>query len=187
MPYARDPHEFYKEPVWTVDALLREVSFSRGIYDPACGTGTVLISATSFGLRAEGSDIMDRGAAAKGLSVRTPVDFLKDAIGPTDNIVSNPPYSQAVPFIHRALSLAKFKVAMLLRLPFIASAKRAALFDGTPLAGIYVLTPRPSMPPGDMLAAGEIKAEGGKTDYAWFVWDHRRSGKPTINWLRRVA
>jgi hypothetical protein len=53
-----------------------------------------------------------------------------------------------------------------------------------PLAKIYLLTPRPSMPPGDMIARGE-KPGGGKTDFCWLVFDRTYIGPPTLRWLHR--
>ncbi len=44
---------------------------------------------------------------------------------------------------------------------------------------------RPSMPPGDKLLAGEVKAAGGKMDYCWMIWCIGHKGATTAHWLRR--
>jgi len=54
----------------------------------------------------------------------------------------------------------------------------------TPLARVYLLTPRPSMPPGQVIEAGE-KPEGGKQDFVWLVWRRGYVGPPELRWLHR--
>jgi hypothetical protein len=54
----------------------------------------------------------------------------------------------------------------------------------TPLARVWLMTPRPSMPPGYTIAAGE-KPGGGKVDFCWLVWTKGRVGPPDLRWLRR--
>ena len=41
--------------------------------------------------------------------------------------------------------------------------------------GVWVLTERPSMPPGDQIEElGDLAFERGKIDYVWILWDKRR-------------
>jgi len=98
--------------------------------------------------------------------------------------ITNPPYSLAMEFVEHALTMAD-NVAMLLRLNFLASEKRAGFMRAHP-PDVYVLPNRPSFTPD------------GKTDsieYAWFVWPQgvRRTGgmvrvlAPTAATERRVA
>ena len=54
----------------------------------------------------------------------------------------------------------------------------------TPLSRIYLLSPRPSMPPGHVILAGE-EPGGGKQDFVWLVWDHEHQGLPELHWLCR--
>jgi hypothetical protein len=49
---------------------------------------------------------------------------------------------------------------------------------------VWLLTPRPSMPPGEVIARGE-KPGGGKTDFCWLVFDRTHSGPPELRWLHR--
>jgi hypothetical protein len=53
-----------------------------------------------------------------------------------------------------------------------------------PLRRVWLLTPRPSMPPGHVIAAGETPG-GGKMDFCWLVFEHQLSGIPQIGWLHR--
>lgn len=52
-------------------------------------------------------------------------------------------------------------------------------------SGDWLMTPRPSMPPGHVIARGE-KPGGGKMDFCWLVWDRSyHQGAPELRWLRR--
>jgi hypothetical protein len=49
---------------------------------------------------------------------------------------------------------------------------------------VYLLTPRPSMPPGAWIAAGN-KPGGGTLDFCWLVFSKRHRGEPQLQWLHR--
>lgn len=112
-------------------------------------------------------------------------DALAMTWGVPDLILTNPPYKIALEFVEKALLEASLTedvnvhgriprhekgvpqgvVAMLLRLPWLASQKRAAfLRKNTP--SVYVLSRRPS-----------FTGQGtDATDYAWMVWGPGFSG-----------
>jgi hypothetical protein len=102
------------------------------------------------------------------------------------NITSNPPFDVAEKFVEKALKLAERKVAMFLPANWVQGDKRSRWLAGTPLRRVWFITPRPSMPPGHVLAAGG-KPGNGTTDYAWFVWLRGYDGAPEVRWLRRDA
>lgn len=177
--YDRDDADWYVEPAWSVDALLNAEPFEGRTLDPACGCGTIPKAFEARGLRAFGSDLKDRGFGIVA-------DFLGQEFAlPIDNIVTNPPYKLAETFIRRALKIATDKVAVLVQQQFPFSQGRHALFRECPIARLYFLSNRPSMPPGRALAAGTVTAGGGKTDYLWMVFEHGYKGSPTAHWLRR--
>jgi hypothetical protein len=174
----RDKHDFYVEPAWAVEALLNVEGFQGEVYDPACGTGTIVEVCKKRGLDAWGTDLIARGYVP---CVQT--DFSKpvpdDCHDNVQNIVCNPPFRHAEVFIQNALLRAKFKVAMLLRLSFLEGQKRRALFEKSPLARVWVFSRRVSMPPGGQ----DIPAKGGAVAFCWLVWDHHWRGPPQIGWL----
>jgi hypothetical protein len=172
--WQRADDEWYIEPEWCSERLFAEERFEGGVYDPTCGTGRVVISALKAGLRGYGSDLVYRGWDS------TPQDFLMHR-DMHDNIVCNPPFDQAPQFAQRALKLARRKVAMIFP---TARLNAAHWLDDTPLARVWLLTPRPSMPPGGVILAGE-KPGGGKVDFVWLVWSQGYSGRPEIGWLKR--
>jgi hypothetical protein len=79
------------------------------------------------------------------------------------------------------LKLALGKVAMIWQVPRLNAARWLA---ETPLARVWLLTPRPSMPPGQTITGGR-KPGGGTQDYAWLVWEQGYRGKPELGWMRR--
>lgn len=176
--WAREVNEHYVEPSWTSRRLFEEEKFEGKIYDPCCGFGTIIKSALEGGHVAYGSDLVNRGWD----STRTPHDFLTTPDDERhDNIVCNPPFNIAPDFARKALQIAQRRVAMIFP---TARLNAAHWLKDTPLARVWLMTPRPSMPPGHVITAGE-KVGGGKMDYCWLVWSRGRVGAPDLRWLRR--
>src|SRR6478672_12482769 len=134
--------DWYIEPAACVHTLFDSVHFEGQIHDPACGSGNIPMVARDRGFKASGSDLVHRGFG------RGEIDFLGD---PThrENTVTNPPYLIAEDFVLHAIHVAEHKVAVIVRISFLAGQKRrASLFERHPPAVVLVLSARPSMPPG---------------------------------------
>lgn len=175
--WTRHAEDWYVEPDWVSDRLFAVEPFEGRVVDPACGAGRIVQAARRAGLSADGSDIVRRGS---GFRV---ADFFLSA-RPAPNIVCNPPFRFAMAFVGHALNLAERKVAMLLPAAWVQAETRSHWLARTPLARIWLITPRPSMPPGSLVP--DVKQRGnGTTDYAWLVWHQGYSGLPQIGWLRR--
>jgi hypothetical protein len=185
---ARHPWDWYVEEHWVTQVLIERLSLEPHVryWDPCCGQGHILQVLQSANLMAFGTDKFER----------TPPDFPAwcgehDILGdqhhlleaaPALSIISNPPFSYqdgrmvtglAEAIVRRALTLATHKVMMLLPLKWLASIRRYGLFSDQP-PSVYVLCERPSMPPGDQIAAlGNRAWSRGKVDYMWLVWDKK--------------
>lgn len=191
----RAHNDWYQDGPEAIEALLRAEPFSGTSWDPACGIGTIPKAMLEAGHICIGSDIADRGYGFPALDFLTVLalgDLVQQRTGwlfgfTPANIVSNPPFDRAIliPFIDRALSLATHKVAMLLPLTFLEGQERARWLETTPLACVHVFSWRISMPPGELLAAGKVKAVGGKKAFAWFVFEHGWKGPAQVHLLRR--
>lgn len=185
-PQPRASNDWYVEPAASVEALLRAERFSGASWDPACGRGVIPTVLRAAGLDCFGSDIVDRGFPGGAV-----MDFLFDepegAGNDVDNIISNPPFKLAREFIDKALTIASHKVAMLLPVTFLEGQARARWLATTPLARVHVFSWRISMPPGELLVAGKIKAEGGKKCFAWFCWEHGWQGPAHVKLLIKPA
>jgi hypothetical protein len=80
------------------------------------------------------------------------------------------------------LAIATFKVAMLCPLRRLPAAH---WLQRLPLESVYQLTPRPSMPPGTLIAAGH-RLGGGTQDFVWLVFNKRMTAAvPRLRWLHR--
>jgi hypothetical protein len=166
--------EHYVEPEWVSKRLFEEEKFEGRIYDPACGFGRIVVSALQAGYQAVGSDLVNRGWDS------TPQNFFKHR-SHHDNIVTNPPIDVVLPFTVHALKYARCKVAVIMP---TARLNAARWLEALPLQRIWLLTPRPSMPPGHVITSGG-KVGGGKSDYCWLVFAQGYEGAPEMKWLHR--
>jgi len=181
--YERDPYDFYVEDVPCVVSFFEAGGWFRPIvaHDPCCGNGNIPSVAASLGIEMTGADLINRAAG------RYPVrDFLADEIV-YPNIITNPPYKIAEEIIRHALSHVHpgGLVAALVMEKFLYSQGRQPLFALRECEKVLILSRRPSMPPGKLLAEkGEACRGGGFANYAWVVW---RVGKAapgaSIAWL----
>jgi hypothetical protein len=178
--WAPSEYGFYIEPRWCSERLFRYEEFKGEVVDPSCGTGRVVDAARRSGLRASGSDIVNRRF---DFAVSDFFD-LAEAYPVYDNIASNPPFHRADEYAKLALQVSRRKVALLLPAVWHIAETRSIWLQRSPLRRVWFLTPRPSMPPGAVILAGE-KPSGGTSDFAWYVWEHGYSGTPEMRWLRR--
>lgn len=183
--WERDELDWYREPASSTAGLLSVETFDGPILDPACGGGNIVETCLSVGLAAYGSDIRRRTEAAWFQGER---DFLSCGyVWRTPNIITNPPFYRAKgteSFIRLALQRASRKVAVFTSIKFLAGAGRAnGLFRDHPPSRIWIITPRPSCPPGAHLAAGGV-ASGGTADWIWLVWSEDRAGESVLGWIR---
>lgn len=183
-----EEHGHYVEPEWCSARLFQIESFGAPrarILDPAAGWGKILRAAKTAGYTAIGSDIVDRLDRRELEDVAFQVcDFLKTSpVRSAWSVVCNPPFDHFEAFCRRALTVAIHKVAMLAlhrRLP------AARWLQTLPLETVYLLTPRPSMPPGSYIAAGN-KPCGGSQDFCWLVFNKQMQlgNTPRLRWLHR--
>lgn len=183
-------NQWFVEPTYCTKLLIEAERFDGVTLDPSCGQGNIVQTMIDAGLRAVGMDIVERSPGARWFGGKA--DFLKDAPPRIpDNIVCNPPFFRAKgteAFIRRALEIATRKVAMFTETKFLAGQGRAnGLFAETPPDRIWIVTPRPSCPPGQFLLDGG-KDEDGKSDWCWLVFDKtlpkEARGQTRLMWLR---
>ncbi|MFA5898339.1 MAG: hypothetical protein WC829_04420 [Hyphomicrobium sp.] len=191
--WARHPEDYYIENEWCSERLFAVEQFEGTVVDPACGSGRIVRSARKARDNTPGSRITQVLAYDIVKRCRECHDLTEDFLATdyeTDNIVSNPPFGLCkkpdFAFVRKALATADRKVALLLPLPYLTGGDKGRWLQATPLAKVLVLTPRPSMPPGPVIEAGENPG-GGTEDFAWLIWDKVHKGTPTLGWLDRDA
>jgi hypothetical protein len=172
----------YVEPSWVSRRLFEVENFVPGetIYDPACGWGTILKEANAAGHAIRGSDIIDRKRHGLG-ELFSKHDFLTHCERIRGSVVCNPPFDHVQEFCQRALDMGAGKVAMIC---LIRRLNAAHWLRSMPLESVWLLTPRPSMPPGSWIAKGN-KPGGGTQDFCWLVFRRGYDAEPMIGWLHR--
>jgi hypothetical protein len=180
--FDRVPRNYYREPPWVSARLFECETFPGIVWDCCCGSGTIPESAKGAGLPTFASDLVDRGYGNARL------DFLTESapIALPFSVVANPPHEGESErwFVERALELGAAKIAILFQTTKLHAAWRWLIPQG--LTRVYLLTPRPSIPPGEMIERGE-KAQGGTRDYCWVVFGptHGKTRLPVLSWLHR--
>lgn len=175
--YDRAANDWYIEPKLATERLLDAELFTGPVWDPACGGGNIPAVCRSRGLKALASDLVDRGAPECWFGDFLTVDVLRVT---ANEIITNPPFSLAEQFVHRAISLVQGKVAILARTAFLEGQGRLErLFKPTPPARIWQFASRISMPPG----GSQVEAKNGSTAFCWIVWDPEYRGAPAFGWL----
>jgi hypothetical protein len=187
--FARDAYGHYVEPAWCSSRLFAAESFGAPgalVFDPACGWGRIPQAAKAAGYTPIGSDIVDRRAEPQAFTdfQFSACNFLVEPpVRSAWSVVCNPPFAHVDKFCERALDVAIFKVAMLMPLRRLPAAH---WLQRLPLETVYLLTPRPSMPPASCIAAGN-KPGGDTKDYCWLIFNKRAAigREPWQRWLHR--
>jgi hypothetical protein len=164
--YERKERDLYETPAWVTEALRPHLTDIKSIWEPASGNGAMVRVFEGWGLPS--IDYTD---------IETGFDFLQQPARPIEAIVTNPPYVLAREFIEHALKLMTWDgtrlAAMLLRTDFDHAKTRQHLFSGCPaFAKKLVLTKR-------IKWFAESKGQPS-FNHAWYVWDLRHKGAPTL-------
>ena len=156
-----------------VELLLEVEKFNKNIWECACGEGHISKVLEEAGYEVHSTDLIDRGYGTGG------IDFLKEVREWNGDIITNPPYKYAKEFVEQALRTVKdgAKVAMFLKLTFMETKGRKALFTKHPFKTLYVCSSRLECGKN-----GEFK--GAKAvAYGWYVWEKGFKGVPVIRWI----
>ncbi len=167
-----DGPDFYPTPKWATHALIENEQFSGDIWECACGDGAMSEVLARTGNKIISSDLFDRDYGEHG------VDFITEDRS-VDNIITNPPFHSAEPFVESALRNSKKKFALLLRLAFLEGGGRQRnIFSKNAPSRVWVFSERITFYPKNAVRKGS-----GTTAYAWFVWDKAHCGPTELNWF----
>lgn len=182
-PRGGDGADFFPTPVWAVRRFLEVFAPRRGFWvEPGAGDGAIIRALEPVANHCEGWLAVElRASCVPGLvplvgpgGTAEAADFLTWEPPPgarerVSLVIGNPPYSMAEAFVRRSFELfPDADVAMLLRLPFLASAGRADWLR-TVTPDVYVLPNRPSF---------SANGKTDSTDYAWFSWEAGATDRP---------
>lgn len=173
---ARRKNDFYPTPARLTEILLEHLAIEGAVFEPCVGEGDIANVLRARGLVVWTNDI---DPARPADSHEDAADYrlwsrLRSAQRRPAWVISNPPFSQAMPILARSWGAAEAGVAMLLRLTFLEPAgNRADWLDKTRRQLTHLVIfgqPRPSF------------TGNGKTDSvtaAWMVWQKRSALRQT--------
>lgn len=171
----RESYDYYATDPKALELLLSYENF-KNVLEPACGEGHLSKVFEKHNIKVISSDFIDRNYG----DVQ---DFFQYTKWDGD-IVTNPPYRYALEFVEHALKISSKgkKIAMFLKLQFLESNKRKALFVNNPPARIYVSSNRLHCAKnGDF---EQVKKNGGSAvAYAWFIWLNGYQGETKVKWF----
>jgi hypothetical protein len=175
--FAKEAGLHYVEPEWCAARLFEVERFPGPVWDPFCGWGRIVEAARAAGYATRATDLADRGyAQLDGIQ-----DFLKvDHLDRDVSIVGNPPFVDEI--VQHAIGLDPIKMCLIW--PFARIVAAWPWLAEAPLVHVWMLTPRPAMPPASYLAAGK-KPEGARVEHAWLIFERGHREPAQLGWLRR--
>lgn len=174
----RQSDDYYATDPIAINKLCAVEKFTPTVWECACGGGHLVKALQENGYRVMATDIVDRGCPNMVVW-----DFL-DTKATRLDIITNPPYKYAKEFVKHAIDIVDEgrKVAMFLKLTFLESKSRKALFEKYPPKKIWVFSERVQCAKnGDF----EAYKKSGSTAvaYAWFIWEKGYRGETTVGWI----
>lgn len=173
--HQRPSHDYYATDPSAAEWLLKLETLNKNILEPACGEEHLAKVLTAHGHNVTARDITNYGYGQVA-------DFLSpDNVFFDGDIVTNPPYSLALPFCQKAVEIIPQgnKVCMFLRTLFLEGLARRKFFDQNPPHTIWVSSRRICCARnGDFLRYRQSVAS-----YSWFVWHKGFRGAPTVKWF----
>jgi len=172
----RQKDDYYSTPPHATEALLDVESFDGSIYEPCCGEGHIAKVLEEKGHDVESADLIDRGYG------NVNKDFLFEQ-EKRDNIITNPPFKNALDFAKHSIWIADKKVALLLKLAFLEGVERKKFYETYPPIRVWVFSRRLSLLKNGEEYHNGVKWKSGMICMAWFIWEKGYQGKPQIGWL----
>lgn len=174
----RHPDDYYATDPKALELLLDLETFSQDVWEPACGGGHLSKVLESRGYHVRSTDLNDWGYGESG------IDFLHTEESYNGDIITNPPYKNALAFVKHALHTVKsgHKVAMFLRLNFLEGKSRRELFECYPPLIIYVSSSRIGCCKSGDFSKEQLAANSAQA-YAWFIWQKGYAGDTVVKWF----
>lgn len=175
----REENDFYATNPKAIEIALPylvKCGLSKNIWECACGEGHISKVLLSNGYQVKSTDLIDRGFGEV-------LDFLEThGTNSSDcDIVTNPPFKLAEQFVERGMNLITngHRVCLFLKVQFLESKSRYALFKKYPLKKLLVYSERQQCAKDALFE----KYHATTQCYAWFVFEKGYDGEPTIDWI----
>jgi hypothetical protein len=172
----REQHDYYATEPKAVELLVDILPFNNKIWECACGEGHLSEALIKKGFQVKSTDLIDRGYGTGGY------DFLNSNDTWDGDIITNPPYKFAEPFVEKALSLIQDgnKVAMFMGIQFLEGKRRKDFLQKNNLKYVFVSSSRLNCAKN-----GDFKKYSGNSArcYAWYIWEKGYVGETIIKWF----
>ena len=171
----REINDFYATEPKAVELLMELERFDKNILEPCCGMGHISEILKKHGYNITSSDLIDRNYGIGG------VNFLTDIEKWDGDIITNPPYKQALEFVEHAIKIIPEgnKVAMFLKIQFIETKSRREFFKEHPPRVVWISSSRLSC-----VKNGDFdKQKSSAVCYCWFIWEKGFKGDTVIKWF----
>jgi len=168
----REENDFYATDPIAAEWLHKIETLSHDIWEPACGQGHLCKVFERLGYNVKATDLIDRGYGRGG------VNFLMTKDKFDGDIVTNPPYKFAVPFIDKAMRTITegHKVCMFLKVQFLEGKDHRKLFELYKPARVWVSTSR-------IQCGKNGNFKDSMVAYAWYVWEKGFNGITELKWF----
>lgn len=145
------------------------------IWEPCAGECHLADVFSAHGFHVRKSDIVQRRQDVEKL------DFLLCKDKWDGAIITNPPFKFAVPIIRHALEIMEDgnKLCLFMRILFLESLERQALFKEFPPVRVWISSKRISCAKNGDFKTKAQNAQG----YAWYVWVKGYKGVTTLGWF----
>lgn len=174
----RQSEDYYATEPKAIHKLCAVEQFTDTVWECACGGGHMVQALRENGYKVYATDIVNRWVVIDEVK-----DFFTAKHSPID-IITNPPYRYAKEFVEHALDIVDEgrKVAVFLKLTFLESKSRRALFEKYPPKRIWVFSERVQCAKnGDFETYKQ--GVGTAVAYAWYIWEKGYHGETTVGWI----
>lgn len=173
----REENDFYATDPKALETFLDQSGIElRKVWECACGQGHLSKVLEQRGLLNKSTDLIDRGYGDVG------IDFFNYSDGWDGDILTNPPYGEAMKFCKHALDIVteESKVVMLMRIQFLEGQRRKPFLKAYPPKYVYVSSSRLLLAKN----ADFVKYNTPSANcYAWYVWEKGFKGETVIRWF----
>ena len=171
----RQINDLYCTNPLALDMLLNEETFNNNIWECCNGLSHLSNRLKEKGYKVRKSDIIRYSYDTEI------IDFLQCKERWNGDIITNPPYKDAQKFIEKAIQVINDgnRIAMYLKINFLATQRRKKLFQDYPPKTIYVMCKRYSCAKN-----GDFETyNNGAVDYCWIIWEKGYKGITQIKWI----
>lgn len=172
----RDINDYYATEPKATEVLLGVEKFNKNIWECCCGEMHISDVLEKHGYTVTKTDIVERLRNVDDI-----IDFLEYDGNWNGDIITNPPFKNAVDFVQKALDVIPTgnKIAMFLKLTFLEGQARKQFFQENPPKTVYVSSSRLNC-----AKRGDFKTyKSSAIAYAWYLWEKGYKGETIIKWI----